>query len=210
MVAINTARNAFEGANAALLAGERELAIKILETNTTMEARGIAAGTMSARATQAIQLIQMGETELAQKILVTNAALDWQGNAAVSSAAQVTEGATAGKLAQAELAAVTNTTTGATIGAGIQAETMGNKMVTAGNVAKTAVGKLGTAIFALSGGWIGVAIATTLAAVELDKYMSRLKDYNKNHTFQGSDGKYYTYTQDGQVAPAMDPNGSIS
>ncbi|KMO86425.1 hypothetical protein AB840_08135 [Megasphaera cerevisiae DSM 20462] len=209
MVAINTARNAFEGANAALLAGERELAIKILESNTTMEARGIAAGTMSARATQAIQLIQMGETELAQKILVTNAALDWQGNAAVSSAAKVTEGATAGKLAQAELAAVTNTTTGATIGAGIQAETMGNKMVTAGNVAKTAVGKLGTAIFALSGGWIGVAIATTLAAVELDKYMSRLKDYNKNHTFQGIDGKYYTYTQDGQVAPAMDPNGSI-
>jgi hypothetical protein len=209
VAAVERVQLAFTQANAQLIAGEETVAAGIIANTLSLKEEGAAAELMAERMVQATTAAKMGQFELADSILTSTLALDAQGAASIVDGAKVTEGATAGKLAQAELAAVTNTTTGATIGAGIQAETMGNKMVTAGNVAKTAVGKLGTAIFALSGGWIGVAIATTLAAVELDKYMSRLKDYNKNHTFQGIDGKYYTYTQDGQVAPAMDPNGSI-
>jgi hypothetical protein len=198
LMVANQAKTSFTGASQALIAGEKELAIQILQTSATLDAQGAASEMMAARATQAIELIRLGEVELAQQILNTTVATDLQGVSGLESGTKTAAGAGIGAVAQRELAATTAVTTAANVENGVAATVAGAKTVTAGNVARSALSTVLTGVSALIGGWIGLAAAIGYATYKLIQFGQQDKNWNDNHTFDVG-GQKYIVDQDGKI-----------
>lgn len=183
MTAAQRTRTAFEGALAAMRAGETELATRILETTATMDAQGTTAGMMAARATEAINLVRMGQVELAEQVMATTIAFELQGTQAVATSGQQVAAAATAKEAQAALAATTATTSAASTAAGVAAEVASARTVSAIAVAGNAVRSLTNLSFNLIGGWVGVAAAIGYALYKLYQYASAENEWAKDHTY---------------------------
>lgn len=183
VTAAQTARTAFEGAAAAMKAGEMELATKILETTATLEAQGTAAELMSARASEAIALVKAGQADLAAQIVETTLANELQGTQSLASAEQGVAGAAMAGEAQTALKAKTVETNVATIATGTAAAASGAKIVSMGAVAGQAIKNLTSLTWNLIGGWLGVAVAIGTALYKLYEYASAERDWESNHSY---------------------------
>lgn len=181
--AMTIARTSFEGALAAMQAGEMDLAAQILETTTALEGQGSAAEIMAARANAAIDLVRAGEADLAEQIVSTTLANELQGETSLTAGTQGVEGAAMASEAQTALRARTVETNVATAATGAAAAASGEKVVRTGAVAGSAIKNLTSLAWGLVGGWLGVAVAIGMALYKLYEYASAERDWEENHSY---------------------------
>lgn len=181
--AMTIARTSFEGALAAMQAGEMDLAAQILETTTALEGQGSAAEIMAARANAAIDLVRAGEADLAEQIVSTTLANELQGETSLTAGTQGVEGAAMASEAQTALRARTVETNVATAATGAAAAASGEKVVRMGAVAGSAIKNLTSLAWGLVGGWLGVAAAIGMALYKLYEYASAERDWEENHSY---------------------------
>lgn len=193
-----TSRTAFEGALAAMKAGEMELATQILATSANIEAQGVAAEMMAARANEAITLVRAGQAELAEQVVQTTLANELQGTQSLTAGAQSAAGAAIAGEAQTALKAKTLETNAATVATGTAAAVSGAKVVNMGAVAGTAIKNLTSLAWNLVGGWMGVAVAIGVALYKLYQYASAERDWEQNHSYWYK-GATWVVSQDGSV-----------
>lgn len=193
-----TSRTAFEGALAAMKAGEMELATQILATSANIEAQGAAAEMMAARANEAIALVRAGQAELAEQVVQTTLANELQGTQSLAAGAQSAAGAAIAGEAQTALKAKTLETNAATVATGTAAAVSGAKVVNMGAVAGTAIKNLTSLAWNLVGGWMGVAVAIGVALYKLYQYASAERDWEQNHSYWYK-GATWVVSQDGSV-----------
>lgn len=193
-----TSRTAFEGALAAMKAGEMELATQILATSANIEAQGEAAEMMAARANEAIALVRAGQAELAEQVVQTTLANELQGTQSLTAGAQSAAGAAIAGEAQTALKAKTLETNAATVATGTAAAVSGAKVVNMGAVAGTAIKNLTSLAWNLVGGWMGVAVAIGVALYKLYQYASAERDWEQNHSYWYK-GATWVVSQDGSV-----------
>ena len=193
-----TSRTAFEGALAAMKAGEMELATQILATSANIEAQGAATEMMAARANEAIALVRAGQAELAEQVVQTTLANELQGTQSLTAGAQSAAGAAIAGEAQTALKAKTLETNAATVATGTAAAVSGAKVVSMGAVAGKAIKNLTSLAWNLVGGWIGVAVAIGTALYKLYQYASAERDWEQNHSYWYK-GATWVVNQDGSV-----------
>lgn len=196
--AAQTSRTAFEGALAAMKAGEMELATQILATSANIEAQGAAAEMMAARANEAIALVRAGQAELAEQVVQTTLANELQGTQSLTAGAQSATGAAIAGEAQTALKAKTLETNAATVATGTAAAVSGAKVVNMGAVAGTAIKNLTSLAWNLVGGWIGVAVAIGAALYKLYQYASAERDWDEKHSYWYK-GATWVVNRDGSV-----------
>lgn len=196
--AMEIARTAFEGALAAMKAGEMELAEQILSTSTALEGQGTAAEMMAARASEAIDLVRAGEADLAAQIVETTLANELQGETSLAAGTQGAEGAAVASEAQTALKARTVETNVATAVTGAAAAASGAQVVKMGSVAGQAIRNLTSLAWGLVGGWLGVAAAIGMALYKLYEYASAERDWEENHSYWYK-GATWIVGRDGKV-----------
>ena len=196
--AMEIARTAFEGALAAMKAGEMELAEQILSTSTALEGQGTAAEMMAARASEAIDLVRAGEADLAAQIVETTLANELQGETSLAAGTQGAEGAAVASEAQTALKARTVETNVATAATGAAAAASGAQVVKMGSVAGQAIRNLTSLAWGLVGGWLGVAAAIGMALYKLYEYASAERDWEENHRYWYK-GATWIVGRDGKV-----------